>query len=194
MELVRLLAHVTICANLLLTSGCSFLLPRSTERVKAPWDSFSAANEAFDQIVPGETTVEKLAQLGYDPGHTRNVTELDYLSLVAQLVPGNVLRRQDMPEGLRRCIAMQDECRAYRAQVDFRRSRRKGFWLIDLLRFRRQEETKGWSFTGTAVIADGTVVYKAWSGTPSIYRFTDRILPLGPLQDPSGVLLGVLIP
>ncbi len=194
MKLTRRFAVTALGAVLLFQSGCAFLLPRGTERVETPWESFEEASAAFDQIIPGETTIEELAQVGYDPSRTRNVTELNYLALVARLVPGNVLRPEDMPQGLRRCIERQDECRAYRAQVDFRKIRRKGFWLLDLLRFRRQEETKGWSFTGTAVIADGLVVYKAWSGTPAVYRFTDRVLPLGPLQDPSGLLLGIFIP
>ena len=189
------LAALAACSPLLFAAtGCAFLLPRGLERTEAVWKTFEEARLAFDSIVPGESTAEDLKRLGYDPHASKNVAELDYLSLVAALMPGSVLEPEDVPEGLRRCIEAQDTCRAYRAHVEIRNSRRLGFWLLDLLRFRRQEEVKGFSFTGTAVLADGLVVYKTWSGTPEIYQYSDQIQPLGPLQDPSGLLLGLVVP
>ena len=191
-SVARLAVLAAVGAMLVSVTGCTFVLPRTYTRTEALWESFDDAQQAFEHIVPGETTTEELVQLGYDPRISKNVMDLDYLSLVAALIPGSVLRPEDIPEGLRRCIAVQDDCRGYRAQAEIRKARREGFWLLDLLRFRRQVETKGWSFTGTAVLADGVVVYKAWSGTPEIQQYSDEIQPLGPLQDPSSLLLRLI--
>ena len=63
----------------ILGTGCSFLLPKDKEQVESPWVSFSEAKSAYDEIVPGETTVAGLQELGFDPRRTPNVEELSYI-------------------------------------------------------------------------------------------------------------------
>lgn len=65
-----------------ITSGCSALLPKSKERVRAKWDSFAAAEAAYSRIIAYETTRDELAGLGFDPDTLPNIRDLDYLELM----------------------------------------------------------------------------------------------------------------
>src|SRR5206468_5949017 len=44
-------------ALLVLLAGCSSLLPKSKEVTASPWQSYQDAQEAFDKIIPGHTTI-----------------------------------------------------------------------------------------------------------------------------------------
>ena len=75
-----------------------------------------------------------------------------------------------------------------------RRKKRLGFWLLDVLSFRRQERTRGWDFGASLVLVSDVVVYKTWHGTPDVNQYSDRIRPLGPLQEPFEFLMTMFGP
>lgn len=174
--------------------GCSFLLPRKEERVEVRWNTFRQAKAAYDAVEIGRTRRPDLLKLGFAPSQDANVHDLDYLELIRKLVPIGPLSDAELPKALQACIAARDQCRGVSVDVSQRKRRRVGFWLLDVLAFRRQERTTGWDFASTIVLVDGTVVYKTWSGTPAIRRYQDDIRPLGLFQDPGSLLVRLLVP
>ncbi len=55
---------LTVCLTVWLLAGCSSLLPPSKESSPtSPWTTYREAQAAFDQIVPGKTTLADLAEL-----------------------------------------------------------------------------------------------------------------------------------
>ena len=60
--------------------------------------------------------------------------------------------------------------------------KRYGNVVADLFNFNRKVETRGWEFNAVVVLVEKLVVYKSWSGTPSIHERSHTTNPLGPLQ------------
>ena len=54
-------------------ASCSSLLPKSKEVTASPWQSYQAAQETFDKIVPGHTTIAELRQMSLDPTSNPNI-------------------------------------------------------------------------------------------------------------------------
>ncbi len=176
------------------TLGCSFLLPTSREEPRVPWESYVQAKLAYDRIEVESTSLEELGRIGFDPDETPNVRSLDYLGLVRTLVPLGPLTVAELPASIQRCVAARETCRGVEIDLSVRKTKRLGFWFFDMFRFRRQVHTTGWDFGATVVFVDGIVVYKTWRGVPEIDEYSDRIQPLGPLQDPFELLIGIFGP
>jgi hypothetical protein len=60
----RLLVTVLICIHL---SACTTLLPHSSSRTQGRFSSFESAQDAAKRIVPLETHLSELKDLGFDP-------------------------------------------------------------------------------------------------------------------------------
>ncbi len=173
----------------ILGTGCSFLLPKDKEQVESPWVSFSEAKSAYDEIVPGETTVAGLQELGFDPRRTPNVEELSYIEVLGAMIPaGFAITPETMGPLLKNCFDAQTRCRAYRAQQRRIRHNRFGIALLDLLNFWRRTRTTGWELDATFLMVDDLVIHKLWSGKRKIERYRSRVNPLGPLNELSGAL------
>ncbi len=174
--------------------GCSFLLPKSEQRTEVEWTHFEDAKAAYDQIVEHRTTAEELGTLGFEPMLAPNLRRLSYLELIRELVPIGPLAHEHLPEPIRECIDARDQCRGVALDLSVRQEKRLGFWLLDVLSFRRQERTRGWDFGASLVLVNEVVVYKTWNGTPDVDEYSDRIRPLGPLQEPFEFLLAIFGP
>ena len=61
-------------SSCLLLCGCANLLPRGDSERPSGFDSFEAAAQAFNAVVPYRTTVEQLSALGFDLQASPNVT------------------------------------------------------------------------------------------------------------------------
>ena len=175
--------------NLLLIFGCvailtscSSLLPDSRQETQAPWSTYADARAMFDKIVLGKTTLTELRAFGVDPDKTPNVALLSNTDLLRRLLPSASFDLRQLDEGLQECIAAKDHCFGYEIeQSSLERKRRGNFWL-DFLNFERQIDITGWQFDAVVVIKKDTVVYKTWSGKPSVRKFEEEHSPLGPLQ------------
>ncbi|MFZ5908012.1 MAG: hypothetical protein ACOYVJ_11525 [Nitrospirota bacterium] len=66
---------------------------------------------------------------------------------------------------------------------------RHGSVMLDLLNFKRKTQESGWQFEALIVIVDNKVIYKLLGGKPMVDETRDTINPLGPLQDPSDLLI-----
>ena len=191
MRLAPLIAAICRLALIAVLSGCSGMLPKTETATETPWRSFDEALRMYETITPAQTTTADLRAMGLDPFAQDNITILNYADLIRRFsVPGsNSLA--DLDAGLRQCIEAKQDCRGYEIEQRETRLDRTGNFMLDWLNFRRITKTTGWRFTATLVINSGLVVYKVWSGQPSIREVEDRRNPLGPAQ---GIGLSDVIP
>lgn len=167
---------------LLLLSGCSSLLPRSTAVVESPWQSFQEAQQTFDKIVPYQTTVNDLKLFKLDPETNPNITILNYSDVLRRFVPSDSVSALNLDKGVVECIQAKMACKGYEVnQRTLKRNRIGNFWL-DFLNFRREVDVVGWHFNGVVLIKDNLVVYKLTGGQPSIHEIEHSRNPLGPFQ------------
>ncbi|GAB4387291.1 MAG: hypothetical protein Kow0025_00030 [Thermodesulfovibrionales bacterium] len=167
-------------------ASCRGLLPTVKETTPSGWKDYAEAKEAFDKIVPYETTVGELKELGFDPFHTPNITILTYLDLSRSLGSRPI---EEMDRGIRDCIRAEADCHAYEFEPKNIRKKRYGNFWLDFFNFRRKINETGWKFKALIIVVDGTVVYKLWGGNPLVNEDTDIRNPLGPLQDAGDMLI-----
>lgn len=169
-------------------ADCAESLPRSEQVTKSTWPTFAAAKAAYDEVKPGETSVEALKKMGYDPYGDTNVRVMSYLDINRLFVAGDSKTTASIPPAVRTCLDAQAACLGYGINLERIHRKRVGSTFLDLLNFRRKTHETGWSFRAVFVIHKDQVVYKLWSGVPKIDRQTDAENPLGPIQEPVDVI------
>lgn len=179
----RLIRMILQRLGVLLLAGCGSVLPSKQVVTPSPWQSFDAAMTSYDQIVPGETRVTELTQIGFEPMRTPNMRRLNYVELTEMFLPNASVQRSDLDPALRGCLEARDACYAYEVRPGVTRNKRHGNAALDIFGFRRETTTTGWQFSSLIVVNDDTVVYKLWSGEPNIQREDSEKKPLGPLQN-----------
>lgn len=189
--MVRLRALISpgaIVAILVLTGCGSSALPKSESVTRSLWRGFDEAKAAYDKITPGVTTLEELRSAGFDPFRNANLRVLNYLDLMRQFLTTDAIKPTDLDPSLQRCFAARELCIGYHIALERIDRERKGSALADLFNFHRQTHETGWSFSALFVMQGGRVTYKLWSGVPRIDRLIDQENPLGPVQEPAGIL------
>lgn len=176
---------VLLVATGALTTGCT-VLPSTASQSKSRWGSYDDAHKAFDAVKLQETTKKDLKHIGFTPDGNANVRILNYVD-VGNLF-GSAFRYEDLPDGVRTCVASQDACRAYVVNVRNVNNKRNGNVAADLLGFRKHTDITGWEFSATVVLVNDRVVYKLWNGTPEIAASESQKTPLGPMQNLSGAI------
>ena len=174
-----------LAALLLLLMGlgaCANLLPSIQREVTTPWASFDQAKRSFDQIVPYETKLADVVSLGFGPDHLPNMKILNQAQVVQAALPSPLQDPATIPRGVVDCMRAGAACVGYAMEPSKIEDRRTGNVVLDLLNFRRDTLSTGWKFAALIVVVNDTVVYKQWSGQPSIRATTRRTNPLGPLQ------------
>lgn len=162
-SLIRLLATFGFVA----IAGCSALLPRSRAEDISPFQSYDAARQALESVVPYHTTLQDLKTLGFDVQASANVQQVPYPQWVGVLAHPNVpLDRSDV--GIRDCIAAEQACRSYTFRFGNLKQERRGSFLADFLNFRRITLTHGWRFEGVVLVRDGVVLFRNHGGQPKI--------------------------
>lgn len=163
-------------------AGCSSLLPKEDAITASNWDSFESAQATYAKIAPGVTDASGLAALGLDPYKDPNIAILNYSDLLRRLA-GNASGGADyLDPAVRACVTEREACRAYEIDIKHIERRRKGNFWLDFLNFRRKTDIEGWRFNAVFVLQGDRVVYKLWSGQPTIREAEDVRHPLGPLQ------------
>ncbi len=164
--------------------GCAFLLPRAHTSMASPWDSFEDALASYDRIEPGATTTADLAEFGFHPYRNPNVVLLDYMDVYERFASNDAVHDVIFEdEGLTRCIEARERCMGLRVTPWREDAEREGAWILDYLSFRKQERIEAWVFSSILVMVDDTVVYKLYDGSPLLLHKSDKVQPLGPIQE-----------
>lgn len=166
-------------------AGCGQLLPREVRNVPTPFVSFTAAQYSIEKVVPFETTIGQLRELGFDVRSSANVTVIPYPDLVNRLAPNPSVPFNELDLGIRECILSRSACEAFEFQIGQERRQRDGGFWADFFNFKRHTTVNGWHFQALVVVRDGVVLFRNYGGEARIVRTEERRNPLGPLQ-PSG--------
>jgi len=179
----KYLTVVGIFGAVAFISGCSTLLPSAKQYTESPWKSYEAVKNAFDKIVPGQTTLKDLETLGFGPGQTPNVELLNYLDIIQKFMPNQSIRIEDLDPAIQTCLKVKDLCSGLKISPEWIDNKRYGNLFLDLFNFERKTKISGWRFEALLVVIDDVVVYKLSSGQPKVLRDENKRNPLGPIQD-----------
>jgi hypothetical protein len=173
----------------LLLSACVSLLPSSKQINDLPWNSYQEAQEVFALITPTHTRLADLQKMGIDPDKTPNVALLNHADVTRRLVAISTLEISFLPPLVQQCLAAHTDCYAIQIeQKHLDRKRYGNFWL-DFLTFNRKIEISGWQFEALIIMQKDVVVYKLWTGKPTILQLEEERNPLGPLQGAGSSIL-----
>jgi hypothetical protein len=184
--------RLLIVVSLSLLSGCaSLLLPKSKEVTSSPWQSFQDAQNAFDKIIPGTTTIQDLRRMKLDPSTNPNIAILNYADVMRRFMLNPSLSVNDLDDGVRLCVTAKITCRGFEINQSLVQKSRNGNVVLDVLGFYRETHTAGWKFNGLILLKDEVVVYKLTSGQPAIQQTEENQNPLGPVQAIGSKVTGV---
>jgi hypothetical protein len=165
-------------------AGCADLLPQQQVTMETGWKTFDEARAAVERLEPHRTTTSDLVAAGFDPRTNPNVELLNYSEILRRFpLPANVAR---IDAGLRECMEAGKACVGYAVDIKQERKERVGPFLLDLLSFRRETKSTGWTFNALVLLVDDQVVYALYGGKPVISQTDKTVEPLGPLQDWDG--------
>lgn len=174
-------------ASLVVLAGCGGLLPQQDAASATPFQTYDQVVEAFEQIVPGMTRADDLANLGFDP-HRGNVDVLSYVDMESRFLPAAGVRWEHLDPAVRACIQAELYCTGFVFHPSRTASKRIGAFVPDLLGFQRITRSERWSADVTLLVMNGRVVHKVFSGSPRTENLDDKRQPLGPLQDLGGAI------
>lgn len=175
-------SNVFLWVFVLLTSGCTSLLPTARQENPTPWQSYAAAESMFAKVIPNQTRTAGLKALQIDAAVTPNIALLNHADLLRRFASGSTLTADVIDAGLRACLALQTRCNALEIDQSHMDRKRVGNFWLDVFNFERKVDITGWRFNALFVLQDDLVVYKLWSGKPNIRAYEEEKNPLGPLQ------------
>src|SRR5262245_58017140 len=117
--------HLALILAVGLLAGCSSMLPHSNESTASPWQNYQEAQEAFDQLVPGETTASELQGMKLDPVTNPNITILNYSDVLRRFLANQSISVADLDEGVRACVAAKTGCRGFEINQKIVNKKRK---------------------------------------------------------------------
>lgn len=181
------LTAVLASAALSLSACASWgVLPSTVEKTESPFQTYKSAEDAYAQVKPFVTTTKELKARGFDPYTTPNIRVLNYLDLVPRFLPQQSMKMDDLDPAVQACLTARDRCSGWLAEPSISSKDRTGNVALDVLGFERETTSTGWKASMLLLVQEGVVVYKLWSGTPTILEVKTEKKPLGPLQDLSG--------
>jgi hypothetical protein len=144
-KLLSLLCFLLLaCGSLVALAGCGGLLPDQKTASARSLERYDQVVEAFDQIVPGMTHAEDLANMGFDT-RTGNVDVLSHLNVAERFAPAAGVRREHLNPAVQACIRAQAYCTGYVFHPSHSESRPADVILL---------------------VMNGRVVHKVFSGNP----------------------------
>jgi hypothetical protein len=185
---LRTVAAVVTC----FLAGCSTtLLPRSKEVTSSPWQTYHDAQETFDKIIPGQTTIAELRLMSLDPASNANIAILNYADVMRKFMLNQSFSINDLDHGVRDCVLAKVACRGFEINQSTVNRQRTGNVIFDILGFHRETQTAGWRFNGLILLRDDIVVYKLTGGQPAIQQTEENQNPLGPVQAIGSKMTGI---
>lgn len=178
---------LSLSAAALLASCASVgVLPENSNKSQMPWASYAEAQTAYEAVKVNASTLGDIQTLGFDHAKVPNIKILNYVDVVNLFGPA--FKLDDMPAGIKTCVAAKEGCVAYAVRATQVKNKRDGNIAADLLGFQKHTSTVGWEFNATLVLVGDKVVYKLWNGTPDIKGSSREFNPLGPMQNMSGMI------
>src|ERR1041384_6069364 len=165
-----------------LLAGCSSMLPKSKEVTASQWQTYQDAEETFDKIIPGQTTIADLRAMKLDPASNANIAILNCADVMRNFILSQSCWINDLGIGVRECVSAKVGCRGLEINQNSVQKQRMGNVVLDVLGFYRESHTAGWRFNRLILLRDGVVVYKLTSGQPVIRSTEENQNPLGPVQ------------
>src|SRR5437660_4903901 len=178
-------------ALLALIAGCSSLLPKSREVTASPWQTYQDAQDAFDKIIPGQTTIAELRQMSLDPARNANIAILNYADVMRRFMLNQSFSINDLDNGVRDCVSAKVACRGFEINQSQVHRQRMVNVVLDVLGFQRETDTARWRFNGLILLKDDIVVYKLTGGQPAIQQTEENQNPLGPVQAIGSKVTGI---
>ena len=178
----RVLHMGCVLALTLATVGCGSMLPKSQSQ-SPTFQSFDEARQAIESLVPRQSNLHALSEMGLTPAKQPNTLILTHADVVRRMVNGSVMGKEDLDPGIVTCINARDACRGWEFNVARISKARTGSFLTDFVNFKRRTETTGWRFNALILLVNDVVVYRGWGGQPVINEVEVNTNPLGPLQD-----------
>jgi len=170
-----------IAAFALALAGCAELLPQSNVRTEVQWKSFEEAKAMIQAINPYSTTKGDLAGVGVSEFNPA-VTLLSHVEVAIRFPIGGVLNESDVDPGVRDCLKAGKGCTGYLLNIKRISNDRVGDFWLDAFRFRRETESRGWTFTALILFVQDRAVYAVFGGQPNLRELQVDRNPLGPLQ------------
>jgi hypothetical protein len=185
----RLIISILACTAL---GACTSLLPSASSDAGTGFASFEAARIAAERIVPLQTRIQALGELGFDIERGQNVTLIPYPEIVVRLTPHPGVPINLLDAGIRQCIDIQMACRGYVLRFEREdRQREGGFWL-DFFNVDRTTRLTGWRFEALIVVSNELVLFRNFSGQARTEKVDRQRNPLGPFQ-PAGEAAGSVL-
>src|SRR5258706_10261168 len=150
-------ARLTCLVLAWLLAGCGALLPKSKEVTASPWVTYQAAQDTFDKIVPGQTTIADLRQMALDPSENPNIAILNYADVMRKFMLNQSFSINDLDQGVRDCVLAKVACRGFEINQSTVNRQRTGNVIFDILGFHRETQTAGWRFNGLILLRDDIV-------------------------------------
>ncbi|MEC9292362.1 MAG: hypothetical protein VX730_08175 [Pseudomonadota bacterium] len=183
-----LTSRLAMCLILGLSiTGCRGVLPQQSTHTDSIWESYEAAKAAYDLIEVDKTSKADFLNFDIDLDNLPNIEILNYVDVINRMSP---LFQSKLPKGVKKCLDAELKCVGYVVDVSDIQRDRYGNIVVDFLAFRRNTEISGWKASSTLLFVDDIVVYKSWSGTPSIKAYEKKVKPLGPMQNVGGLIPG----
>ena len=165
--------------------GSGWGLPTS-KSTDTPFHRFEGVKAAYDEVVPGVSRQQDLIALRFDPQRNSRGFQLPSRAILSIFLPRPGMTLDQQPPAIGRCLELRERCEVWDFQLERRQRHRLGNLFLDLLRFKRHSYHEGWRMRAIFLLVDGTVVYKTWSGTPSVRTHKLDVRPLGLAQHPFG--------
>ena len=190
----RLMA-LALAVSAMLLGGCATtnLMSSSDEETVggANWKTYGEAEQFYNKVELGRSTVADLAILGLDLKTAKNVVVLDRTSLLALFmasVPGSF---DYLDPAVKQCLTPNIDCTPYIVSKNEAKEVGEGSLTLRVLGFKKESRIYGMEVTMLLLVHNDVVVYKQIKGPPNgTERYKVERKPLGPLD---GVGVGGLI-
>jgi len=185
-----MIRYTAIVLTVLLTAGCTGMLPKKTTVTHSQWDQYTQISDIGKNIHAGQS-LDDLKNIGIDVHKIPNVEHLTHLDIARRfgLIGGRRAASLKIPEGVQCMLDAAELGRGYELTVENTLQAREGGFWRDLLNFKRTTRETGWKYSILIITTDNKIQYVLHKGNPNINKITVEKNPLGPFQKINGYVI-----
>ena len=144
----RFVNALVMCSIILLSVGCSSLLPKKHTVTHSQWESYQQLATVIDHIHAGQT-LDDLKLLGIDVHSTENIEHLTHLDIAKRfgLIGGKKDASLKTPDGVQLMLDAAEKGRGYELTIEHTAQTRTGSFWKDFLNFKRITKETGWRYS-----------------------------------------------